>query len=208
MTTTAPVFPSRTFGYARVSTTEQTSENQRLELEAAEVKVEPHRFMQDVCSGKVPASQRPQFGKLLERIEAGDTLVVSKLDRLGRDSIDVEATLRMLEGRGVGVRVLALGNVDLASTAGKLLRKMLAAVAEMERDLIVERTQAGLARAKAEGKTLGRKPKTSPADRQAIRERRQQGESAAALGRAFGVSKASVVAICKADRTGTHPEMP
>ncbi|MFK9330541.1 recombinase family protein, partial [Escherichia coli] len=83
------------------------------------------------------------------------TLVVAKLDRLGRDAIDVLQTVRALADRNIKVLVHQLGNTDLTSAAGKLLLSMLAAVAEMERDLLIERTQAGLSRAKAEGKKLG-----------------------------------------------------
>lgn len=80
---------------------------------------------------------------------------MTKLDRLGRDNIDILSTVRKLGDRGVGVVVLQLGKLDLTSAAGKLTLGVLSAVAEMERDLIRERTQAGIERAKAQGKTLG-----------------------------------------------------
>lgn len=89
---------------------------------------------------------------MLSKFRVADTLVVSKLDRLGRDAPDVLATIKSLAALHVEVTVLQLGKLDLTSPAGKLMLAMLAAVAEMERDLIVERTQAGLARAKAEGR--------------------------------------------------------
>lgn len=92
-------------------------------------------------------------------------------------------TIKTLAGLGVEVVVLQLGKLDLTSPAGKLMLAMLAAVAEMERDLIVERTQAGLARAKAEGKTLGRPPKTTPAQRQAIVQGYAAKQSISALAR-------------------------
>jgi len=107
-------------------------------------------------SGKVSAAQRPQFAKMLSQIRDGETLVVTKLDRLGRDAQDIGATIQVLAARRIEVVVLQLGKLDLTSAAGKLMLNMLATVAEMERDLLVERTQSGLARAKAEGKTLGR----------------------------------------------------
>ena len=71
-------------------------------------------------------------------------LIVTKLDRLGRDAIDIQQTLRALASRQIKVFVLQLGEIDLNSSAGKLLVTMLSAVAEMERDLLIERTQAGL----------------------------------------------------------------
>jgi len=91
--------------------------------------------------------------------------------------------------------VLQLGKLDLASAAGKLMLTMLAAVAEMERDLLVERTQSGLARAKSEGKTLGRPSKTTPAQRDEITALYANGESVSALARQFSVSRANILGI-------------
>lgn len=187
-----------TFGYGRVSTGAQTTDNQRLELEQAGYKIEPDFWFADEgVSGKVAASQRPAFKAMLGQIRRGETLVVSKLDRLGRDSIDVLQTVRQLGERGIKVVVLQLGNTDLTAPAGKLLLSMLAAVAEMERDLLVERTQAGLARVKAEGKRLGRPSKTTPEQRIEIRRRQIKGESVSALARGYGVSRASIIKIIK-----------
>ncbi|MCL4182794.1 MAG: recombinase family protein [Burkholderiaceae bacterium] len=194
----------RLFGYGRVSTTDQTPENQRRELEQAGFAIDLRRWFADTISGKVPAMQRPQFAKLIDRIEEGDSLVVAKLDRLGRDSMDVEQTLRYLEERGVSVVVLQLGKTDLTSSAGKLIRRVLGAVADMERDLLIERTQAGLARAKAEGKQLGRRWKTTEEQRAEIRQRHEAGEAVSALARDFGISRGSVLNAVRrtADATG------
>lgn len=146
------------FGYGRVSTDTQSTENQRLELAQAGYQITDEFWFSDRgVSGKTCATQRPHFGILLSKIRSGETLVVSKLDRLGRDAVDVMQTIRLLGDRHVRVIVLQLGSTDLTSAAGKLLLTMLAAVAEMERDLLVERTQAGLQRAKAQGKKLGRR---------------------------------------------------
>jgi putative DNA-invertase from lambdoid prophage Rac len=95
-------------------------------------------------SGSSAIEQRPGFVSLLNKLEQDDVLVVTKLDRLGRNAMDVQATVKRLAGMGVRVHCLALGGVDLASPAGKLTMGVIAAVAEFERDLIVERTQAGL----------------------------------------------------------------
>jgi putative DNA-invertase from lambdoid prophage Rac len=91
--------------------------------------------------------------------------------------------------------VLQLGKLDLTSPPGKLMLAMLAAVAEMERDLLVERTQAGLARAKAEGKVFGRPPKTSQEQRAAMVVARGRGDSISALARFYGVSRATVLTV-------------
>lgn len=181
------------FGYGRVSTAEQTAENQRLEIEGAGYTVE--YWYADTVSGKAHAAQRNQFGILLGKLRARDTLVVSKLDRLGRDAPDVLSTIKDLAALGVEVVVLQLGKLDLTSPAGKLMLAMLAAVAEMERDLIVERTQAGLARAKAQGKTLGRPPKTTPEQRKAMADAYAQKRSVSALARQYGISRATVLSI-------------
>jgi DNA invertase Pin-like site-specific DNA recombinase len=184
------------FGYGRVSTGQQTAENQRLELEKAGYPIkQEYWFADEGISGKTPASQRLAFKQLKSQIRRGETLVVSKLDRLGRDAIDVLQTVKQLGEMGVKVVVLQLGNTDLTSPAGKLLLMMLSAVAEMERDLLVERTQAGLARVKAEGKTLGRPSKTSPEQRQAITQKLANGISVSAVARDYNISRATVIGI-------------
>lgn len=184
------------FGYGRVSTGQQTAENQRLELAQSGYEIEPDFWFADEgISGKVAASERPAFKRLLGQIRKGETLIVSKLDRLGRDAIDVLQTVRQLGERGIKVVVLQLGTIDLTSAAGKLLLSMLAAVAEMERDLLVERTQAGLARAKAEGKKLGRPSKTTPEQRTEILRRLDAGESVSALASFYAVSRANIIGI-------------
>ena len=184
------------FGYGRVSTGQQTTENQRLELEQAGYLIESeYWFADEGISGKVCASQRPAFKALKVQIRQGETLVVSKLDRLGRDAIDVLQTIKELGNKGIKVIVHQLGNTDLTSPAGKLLLMMLSAVAEMERDLLVERTQAGLARAKAEGKILGRPSKTTDIQRVEIIKKLQVGESVSAVAREYKVSRASIISI-------------
>ena len=147
---------SRTFLYCRVSTSAQFTANQVQEVKAAGFDVQASRVIEEVISGSIAASERQGFQKLLDRMETGDVLIVTKLDRLGRNAMDVRQTVEHLAGVGVRVHCLALGGVDLTSPAGKMTMQVLSAVAEFERDLLVERTQQGLIRAKAEGKQLGR----------------------------------------------------
>lgn len=147
---------SRTFVYARVSTEGQTTSNQVQEVKSAGFDVTPNRIVEEVISGSVAAKERPGFQKLLDRLEKSDVLIVTKLDRLGRNVLDVRATIDLLTNIGVRVHCLALGGMDLTSSSGKMTMQVLSAVAEFERDLLIERTQAGLARAKSEGKKLGR----------------------------------------------------
>lgn len=187
------------FAYTRVSTEDQTTENQRQEIERAGYTVD-FLFADQGVSGKVAAMDRPQFKEMIVRIRKGETLVVTKLDRLGRDSVDVVSTVRLLTSLGVRVIVLQLGNTDLTSTAGKLMLSMLAAVAEMERDLICERINAGIARAKAQGKHMGRPSKTSPDQKKSILSALQSGASVSSQARLYNISRASVIAIREGKR--------
>ena len=189
---------SRIFAYARVSTLDQTTENQAAEIAAAGFAVEAHRIVSETVSGSVSANERPGFSKLMDRLEQGDVLIVTKLDRLGRNAMDVRATVEALAARGVRVHCLALGGVDLTSPAGKMTMGVIAAVAEFERDLIIERTQAGLKRAKAEGKAIGRRPSLSPDQKRDVLARRAAGESLGSLAKAFGVSRAAIQRVEKA----------
>src|SRR5882757_1616643 len=97
----------RTFAYLRVSSAGQTTENQIREIEAAGFKVEPRRVVSETVSGSSAIEQRPGFMKLMDRLERDDVLVVTKLDRLGRNSIDVQTTVKRLDEMGVRVHCLA-----------------------------------------------------------------------------------------------------
>jgi putative DNA-invertase from lambdoid prophage Rac len=133
----------RTFAYVRVSTTGQTTENQIQEIEAAGFHVEPRRILTETVSDSTAVAQRRGFSRLLDKMETGDILIVTKLDRLGRDAIDVSTTVRNLAEMGVRVYCLALGGADLTSSAGTMTMNVLNAVAQFERDLLIERTQSG-----------------------------------------------------------------
>lgn len=186
---------SRVFAYARVSTVEQLTENQRDEIAGAGYAIAPRHYVEEKVSGSVPASQRPGFTKLLERMDPGDTLIVTKLDRIGRDSIDVQQTVARFSEQGMRLIVLQLGNLDLTSSAGSLMVKVLAAMADFERDLIIERTQAGQARARAAGTHMGRPAKTTPKQREAIREALGQGATVTRMAEKFRVSRATIIGI-------------
>lgn len=180
---------SRTFLYCRVSTSEQQTTNQVQEVQAAGFAIQPQRIVEETISGSTSTSERAGFNKLLERMEAGDVLVVTKLDRLGRNAIDVQQTVQMLEAKGIRVHCLALGGVDLTSPAGKMTMGVLAAVAEFERDLLIERTQAGLERAKKEGKTLGR---PTAANREQVQALKLEGKSQSQAAKELEVSLSTV----------------
>lgn len=186
---------TRVFAYCRVSTSEQTTDNQVQEIRAAGFDIEQRRTVVESISGSVQATKRPGFSKLLDRLEAGDVLVVTKLDRLGRNAIDVRSTVESLEKIGVRVHCLALGGVDLASPAGKMTMQVIAAVAEFERDLLIERTQAGLRRARGQGKHCGRPPTFDAAVESEIASRLLAGESVSAVARAYKTSRQTVMRI-------------
>jgi putative DNA-invertase from lambdoid prophage Rac len=185
----------RVFAYTRVSTVAQLTENQREQIARAGYDIAPKRFIEEQISGSVPAAQRPGFQRLLERMDEGDTLVVTKLDRIGRDSIDVQQTVERFQSEGIWLVVLQLGNLDLTSSAGAFMVKMLAAVADFERDLIIERTQAGQARARAAGTHMGRPSKTTPDQQRAIREALAAGATVSSMAASYQVGRATIIAI-------------
>jgi putative DNA-invertase from lambdoid prophage Rac len=193
---------ARTFAYCRVSTADQTVENQVREIETAGFNVEPKRVITETVSGSVAAGERPGFAKLRDKLESGDVLIVTKLDRLGRNAMDVRATIEALAADGVRVQCLALGNMDLTSAAGKMTMGVINAVAEFERDLLIERTQSGLARAKASGKVLGRPSALSEEARKEIIKRRQEGVSLGILAKHYGVSRAAIQRVERRQATG------
>ncbi len=186
---------SRTFAYARVSTLDQTPENQIREIEAAGFAIEPHRIISETISGSMAIAQREGFSKLLGKMEMGDVLIVTKLDRLGRDAIDVSTTVAKLEEIGIRVHCLALGGVDLTSSAGKMTMGVINAVAQFERDLLIERTQSGLARAKAEGKPLGRPSALSDDQQILVKDKIQKGETISAIAREFETSRQTIMRV-------------
>ncbi len=186
---------SRLFAYTRVSTTGQTTQNQIEEIRAAGFHVEDRRIVTETISGSVPITQRPEFSRLVDRLEPGDILIVTKLDRLGRDAIDVSSTVKALADEGVRVYCLALGGVDLTSSAGTMTMNVLNAVAQFERDLLIERTQSGLRRAKSEGKVLGRRPSLTDSQKQDVRVALNSGKSISAIARAFGTSRQTIMRV-------------
>jgi putative DNA-invertase from lambdoid prophage Rac len=155
--------------------------------------IEPHRVVEETVSGSSAASQRDGFQRLLDRLECGDVLVVCKLDRLGRDVVDVVTTVNKLDAIGVKVHCLQLGGTDLTSAAGRMTMNVLAAVAQFERDLLIERTQSGLQRAWAEGKKSGRHATLSEDQRAAVRAALEAGETVSALARRYETSRQTIL---------------
>lgn len=182
------------FAYGRVSTDEQMVDNQRMEIEKAGWKID-YWFADVGVSGGRCAMERPEFVRMMGQIRDGECLVVSKVDRLGRDAIDVMATVKMLQERSVKVVVLNLGGVDLTSATGRMMLVMLSAMAEMERDLLVERTKAGQERARSEGVKFGRPVKIDPEGREGVISLLSSGTSVSEVARRYGVSRATIIAV-------------
>jgi len=188
----------RVFAYCRVSTIDQSTQNQAMEIEAAGFAIEKRRLIEERISGSVPAKERLGFMKLIDRMESGDVLVVTKLDRLGRNAMDVRATVEQLTGLGVRVHCLALGGVDLTSAAGKMTMQVIAAVAEFERDLLMERTQSGITRAKAAGKRFGRPPTLSQEEQTSVLRRLNEGAAIAEIAREYKTTRQTILRVREA----------
>ncbi len=179
-------------GYLRVSTGEQSIGAQRHSIEQTH-KVETW-FADEGVSGAVKALQRPGFAELFKFIRKGDTLIVPAVDRLGRNTIDVLNTVEALQGKGVSIISLREG-FDLSTPIGKAMLTMLAAVAELERSNIKTRQMAGIAKAKAEGKTLGREKIID--DAAVATWRKENSASIKLTAEHFGISLASVKRACR-----------
>lgn len=173
-----------TFGYARVSTGEQSLDRQKDELMAAGTEM----VYSEVGSGKKGAV-RPQWEELLRSLRSGDTLVVTELSRLGRSTSQLSALADDLSDRGISLRILNLG-IDTGTPSGKLVCSIIAAVAEMERDLLIERTNSGLAASRARGRKGGRKREFGPAAVRRAQDRYDKGDlSVTEIARLAGVSR-------------------
>lgn len=185
----------RTFAYCRCSTTEQDNDNQVLAIRRSREEfssIPEHRFVKETISGSTQAMQRPLFSELVNsRLETGDTLVVLKLDRLGRDNIDVQNTVNLLATKGITLICLDLPISDITSPEGKFMLQVFSAFAEFERGRIRERTLEGLEKAKASGVTLGR-PKGVSKHREAIQALKLTNLSQSAVAKRLGVGIATV----------------
>jgi putative DNA-invertase from lambdoid prophage Rac len=195
---------SRSFIYARVSTADQNTENHIHEIEGAGFQVDRRRIVSETISGSVASAERPQFAKLIDRLEPGDVLIVTKLDRLGRNAMDVRSTVEKLAAEYIRVHCLALGGVDLTSAAGKMTMSVLNAVSEFERDLLIERTQAGLARALANGKSLGRPHTLNNVQQLEAIRRLSAGDSVASVARDFKTSRQSIMRLRNRNQLHAH----
>ena len=191
-------------GYARVSKgDEQTNTLQARALRAAGCR----RIFEEAASGG--RWDRPELHRAIDHLREGDTLVVWKLNRLSRSLKDVLHLMERIAASGAGFRSLT-ENIDTTSPAGRMLMQMVGAFAEFERAMIRERTSAGLAAARAEGRIGGRRKKLDAAKRCEIAESVISGrKTGAEMARLYSISAPTVSRIVSAHRTGLpHPESP
>ncbi len=178
--------PSRLIGYARVSTTGQTLEAQLEQLSAAGCAP----IYRETASGA--KGDRKQLGKLLGNLQASDVVVVTRIDRLARSIFDLFTIVRRISEAGAAFRSLAEPLVDTNTSTGRMMLAVLGGMADIERDLIKTRTAEGRSRAKARGKSLGRKPKLTPAQRAEALARRENGEALTDIARSYAVSHMTI----------------
>ncbi|MCR5944168.1 recombinase family protein [Brucella intermedia] len=178
-------------GYARTSTTDQKAglEAQLRDLSTAGAS----RIFQEELSSV--ATKRPELERALDYVREGDTLIVTKLDRLARSVADLVAITETLRTRGVALRILSM-NLDTATPTGKLMLNLLGSIAEFERELMLERQREGIAKAKAEGKYKGRAP-TARAKAEDVLRLKAGGMTADAIATKLGIGRASVFRILK-----------
>lgn len=186
---------TQAIAYLRVSTEDQHIANQREAIKAAGFDI-VREFTDVATSGTVKAESREGFAAMLAYLREGDTLVVFSLDRLGRDTVDVLASIQTLTAKGVRLVILKQ-QFDTSTPAGKLALTMFAAFAEFENDLRRERQREGIRRARSEGKYQGRKSKLTDEQKAELRTRYAAGECRAELARQYGVDRATVHRIAK-----------
>jgi len=173
-------------GYARVSTDSQSLQAQQSALEAAGAE----RIFAEKVSGTV--TDRRQLAKAIASLNAGDVLLVTRLDRLARSTRHLLNVLATISEKGAGFRSLADAMIDTTSAHGKLIIAVLAALAEFERSMILARTDEGRRRAQARGVRFGRKPKLSAFQISEAVARRANGEPLTDIGRSYGVSHSTI----------------
>ena len=173
----------KSLGYGRVSTESQTEDQQRAALEAAGC----HEVVTEtISSGK---KERPGLRRVMDQLEAGDTLVICKLDRWARSLQELLTMSAELEARGVHLQVLDQ-QIDTSTPAGRLLFQMLGAVAEFERSLAIQRTHDSVAHRRATGGNLGGRPKAYTPQQQALGLKlRADGQSISQIAAQLGLTK-------------------
>src|ERR1700738_2200524 len=174
------------YGYARVSTTGQTLDAQLEQLSAEECA----KIYREKQSGA--RAERRELLKLLKRIESGDVVTVTRIDRLARSTFDLFAIVKRIVDAGAQFRSLAEPWADTATSTGRLMIAVLGGLADVERDLIRTRTAEGRSRAKARGMHMGRTPSLTPQQQAEARQPRTAGATLKDLARSYNVGKSTI----------------
>ncbi|WP_170382446.1 recombinase family protein [Ruegeria atlantica] len=177
-------------GYARTSTLDQKA---GLDAQIDELKKASCEKIFEEQVSSVDVTARDNLTAALEFVREGDTLVVTRLDRLARSVAHLMQILDSLKGKGANLRILGLG-IDTGNSTGKLILTVLGGIAEFERDIMLERQREGIARAKAAGKYKGRKP-TARAHAKQVLELYKAGTGATEIAKTIGIGRASVYRI-------------
>ena len=187
-------------GYARTSTTEQTAGLEAQKRELAGLGCE-RLFTEHVSS----VATRDQLEQAIAFAREGDTLVVTKVDRLARSTTGLWDIVKELDGKGVGLRVLNLGGetVDTKSATGRLILSIFAGFAQFEREMMLERQKEGIAKARTEGKYKGRKP-TARAKADEVRKLHGEGKTPTEIAKVLGIGRGSVYRAI--DSGASNPE--
>lgn len=187
------------YGYGRVSTITQGKNGNSLQEQEERLRAAgAQEIVKDTFTGT--KIDRPQFAKLLAKLQSGDTLIVTKLDRFARTAVEGGQIVKELHGRGVTINILNMGIAD-NTPMGRLMVTMLLAFAEFERDMIVERTQAGKAIARSNGKRVdGRPKKFSPAQMQHALALLEEGNSYKQVEEMTGISKSTLIRAVRAGK--------
>jgi DNA invertase Pin-like site-specific DNA recombinase len=150
-----------TYGYLRVSTDNQNTENQKKIIQDAGFAVD-HWYYENGVSGSTSAQKRTEFSSMIKNAKTGDTVICTAIDRLGRSASDILNSVDMFKDKGIKLRIVQFDSIDITSAVGRMILTCMSAMAELERNLIVERTKAGLSRTKSQGTKLGQPLKIHP----------------------------------------------
>ncbi|GBQ79598.1 putative resolvase [Acetobacter malorum DSM 14337] len=179
------------YGYARVSTLGQSLDEQTEQL--IKLGIDKKNIYAEKITGVMKSDDRKEFSKLLNKLSSGDELVVMKLDRLGRSTIDILTTIQKLRSQGIDITIEGVGTIR-SDMMGNLMTNLLASFAEFERSLIIDRTQSGRKRAIENGVKMGRKFKLSKLAMEAIK-RRYPNETGKGLAKEYGVGLRTIQKI-------------
>lgn len=181
------------YGYIRVSTEGkgQTTDNQKKLISDAGFSVDEF-FSEDGVSGSIKALERPAFSRMMAKVQTGDTVIITMVDRLGRSASDILNVVEHLKELGIKLRVLQFDSMDITSSMGKMVLTCMAAMAELERNILIERTHAGLQRTKEQGTVLGPPLTVEPALLRKALKCRIEGLSFEATAKATGIPRNTV----------------